>query len=273
MRKAVIAGIAVPVLAILAYVGFNAWLAWGLPARPVSAERPVKGCEGVSENGPNPIRAALQCRARHQEAALLKAHPGLAIRDGDTLSVFYRGQQTHRLIPMARGENACDAVEVHRAMALFDPVSGRTEQVALVSCHNGEFEDRFVALPDGMRWTVHDAAASPDGKMIATGSNMWLDGKGFDLYAWPSRRRVVHFQPSCRVIQWRDEAHIDVTCASDAAPSAFDARVWRGRDGVWRMQATRWLTGILGYTDHSDPEIAPGFSLRPLPRFTAPGGK
>ncbi len=47
----------------------------------------------------------------------------------------------------------------------------------------------------------------------------------------------------------------------------FDAKVWRGGDGIWRMQATRWLPGVLGYTDYGDLELAPGFSLRPLPRF------
>jgi hypothetical protein len=279
VRKIIILGAASIAIAVFAYVGFNAWLAWGLPARPVSDYSTTRGCEAHAQYGNFYIDSPHQCRARQQEAALFKTVPGLATRDGDNLTIFYRGKQTTRLMPVARQNGKCDAVEVHKALALFDPASGQQESVPLISCHYGEFEERFVAMPDGSRWVVKDATASPDGKMIATGANSMFEPSelsGLTLWSWPSRQPITHFTPNCRVIEWTQATRLTVTCFpydKGISETPFDARVWRDTEGMWQMQATRWLNGPLGFSDTDDMEIAPGFSLRPLPRFTGTAGK
>ncbi len=218
MHKIFVTGGAAIAIAAAGYVGFNAWLAWGLPARPISNREPVKGCEGVGWHGNDYTDSPLQCRARLQEARVIKATPGLAVRDRNTLTIFYRGKPAYRLVPSVRNGQAmkddeCDALDLHKAMALFDLASGQKEYVPLISCHLGEFENRFVAMPDGSRWIVRDASASPDGKIIATGTNdVWSTPTGFTLWSWPSRRPIIRFAPSCRVIDWKKATQLTVTC-------------------------------------------------------------
>lgn len=277
-------------LAAFAYAGFNAWMALVPPKRPImDFSKLDPACEEVGQTSNAHVGGALECHFRLNEARRLKAHPGVAVRDGDNLTIFYRGKQSARLIPVPDSETEYDAMDVRKVLSLHDPVTQKPEAVPVIAGYSGEFESRFLALPNDTRWNVRDASASPDGKLVVEGDNrIRVERSTTTLYSWPERKSIAHFNVGCRVLTWRDSGHFMVTCTRKledirtspdvpfadylGPPLAFDARVWRDRDGRWQMQATRWLGTGYEFSPDGDVEIPPTFSLYWLPHYTAVAG-
>ncbi len=258
-------------LAIMGYVGFMLWAAYGKPARPAWDYRVSAECEGVPSRLMEHKNGRLHCHSLIKERRLLKDNPDVAQRNGDTLTFYYAGQTlpVRQPITIVPGD-PCDTVVVHKVLHLFDPSLRRKAALAQISCHNGEFESRALVLPDGELWPLMHADASQDGKTFA-GSH--LDSH-FTLYDWPSRKVIVRFSSGCRRLKWHNALRIEVTCYqglgdysfSQSRPRAFDAVVSVGKNGRWRMQATRWLGGF-EYNENGDLEFSPVFSLRWLPTY------
>ncbi len=293
MRKIITVAAAAVAVAALAYVGLNAWLAWGLPARPF--DRPADGCKAKDfvRNGALWLDGLSDCHARAREALILKNYPNLATRQGEVLTISYAGKPVVQLAPRPAGASdfvpmteACDEYRLKKAISVRDPVSRRPEPLAVVECHWDTVSSRLLVLPNGKRSMVEDVSASPDGLIIAVGDNYPSapGASGFAIRDWASQTDIAAFGPACRVVSWQDASHLIATCMYDpgahsepsdiyAAALPFDAKVWRDTDGVWQMQATRWLSRRhFDDTSSGDTEYRPGFSLRPLPHFTGKAG-
>jgi hypothetical protein len=291
MRKRIVVGLSVLATAFVGYVAFNAWIAFVPPKRPVSSYTYAPECERLPTRGNAYVGSPMECQARIYEAQRLKQHAGLAVRNGNNLTLFYNGKQSARLVakPVRLVDTPdCDSYAVHKILPVHDTVSGKTVDIAQISCHRGEFEERFVSMPDGSRWIVGDASSPPGGKHVVLGQNR-PDFGGVDskltIVSWPDRKVEARFTPRCRVLEWQAEEHFTVTCIANFFPGndtnkslieaehtwlvAFDAKVWRDGKGRWRMQATRWLQPMWEYNNAGDLEYPPTFSLLPLPRFTA----
>ncbi len=290
MRKIVTGLLLVSLLASAAYTGFCAWVAYGTPARPVASYDFAPECEKITHTSNTHRGSQLECQNRISEAQRLRQHPGLAVRDGDNLTIFFDGAPISRLVPVEvdQDDTTCNSYEINDVVTAAETANGRRRDLALVSCYQGEFESRFVVMPDGSRWPTYGAKAAPNGRAVADGDNRWdpEGGQGrLTLYGWPSRKIVARFRPSCRALAWQDDRHFTATCVLDpdsgpvsqtpafilafAPQVGFDAKVWQDDKGIWQMQATRWLRGRLHFDDAGNMEYPPAFSLRPLPHFTA----
>ncbi|MBW8880584.1 MAG: hypothetical protein JF615_03910 [Asticcacaulis sp.] len=287
MRKLIIGILAVTVLVGVIYTGYCAWIAYGTPARRFSRLNTdyAPECKKIPVKS-NAFRGSpWACQRYLDEAVLLKQHPGFAVRDGDSLTILRDGKPALRLLAVnpSTGEDDCNAYDIGKVLSVYEPATAKRSELPLISCHQGEFAYRFLASPDGIRWRVPSAEASPDGRRLAVGDNRW-DAEGgqtrLTLYDWPSRKVVARFRPSCRALTWQDDTRLTATCVQDLAldhPNqrlivsaiAFDAKVWKDERGKWQMQATRWLRGLPVITRDGDQEFHPVFSLRPLPHFTA----
>lgn len=90
-----------------------AYLAFGSLIRPLYDYRLSPQCDRIKTIF-NAFRGSpLECEARLREADLLKAYPGLAARDGDDLTLFYRNRIVTRLVASQTDEQ-CDSVIIHR---------------------------------------------------------------------------------------------------------------------------------------------------------------
>ena len=280
-----VGALAAILLATVGYVGFCAWIAFATPGRPVSHYEYASECEKIVHHSNAYLNSPQQCQMRLFEAVRLQRHPGLAIRDGENLTIYYQGKAISRLVATVhdQSDDECNTFDVGKVLNVYDPAARSHQNLAEVYCHQGEFEKRFIVLPDGSRWPVSDASSSPDGQLIGVGSNKNAGLSGFTLLAWPKRNIVARFAQGCRVIGWQDSSHLTVTCFRtdldhDAeydwrlTPLAFDASVWRDDDGIWQMQATRWLgsqDGHMAFNDYRDLEYRRMFSLQWLPHYTA----
>lgn len=254
-----------------AYCGYMAYLAFGLPNRPIEDYHFSPQCDRIEASSNAHKGSPLECEARLREADLLKANTGLAVREGDNLTLFYANRIVTRLVASETDEE-CDSVSIHKILAVRDGPSARINPLVQISCHHGEFERRFIVLRDGNRWWIPDASASPDGRILAVGQNYAYNDPSFTLtlYLWPSRKVLAKFDAYCRGLVWKDTDNLEVTCVADEKAMAFDAIVRRDSAGKWRMQATRWLHPVmLGYNEMGDMEYPPAFSLKWLPEFEA----
>lgn len=254
-----------------AYCGYMAYLAFGLPTRPIEDYRFPPQCDRIEASSNAYKGSPLECEARLREADLLKVNPGLAVRQGDNLTLFYANRIVTRLVA-SETPDECDTVSIHKVLAVRDESSAHMTPLVQISCHHGEFEQRFIVLRDGNRWWIPDASASPDGRILAVGQNYAYNDPSFafTLYGWPSRKELAQFDAYCRGLVWTDADNLEVTCVTDERSAAFDAVVRRDSAGKWRMQATRWLRPFMrGYNDMGDMEYPPAFSLKWLPEFEA----
>lgn len=294
MRKFITIVSALAAIAACGYVAFCAYIAYGAPRNEADFllkqldVAPI--CDQIPLIGNGHKGGRLECQERLDEAEQMRQNPGLATRDGNNLTIFYHGKQTARLIAAPPGNEEYDSFTMSKVLRLRDPQSGKLESFADITGAHGEFTWHFIALPDGGRWFVRDASPSPDGRMVAMGSNLDLldayAGHELTIHAWPSRAMVAHFTPTCGIATWQDATHFTALCVtriiqypkSDNWPDGlympFDTKVWRDKDGVWQMQATRWLK----WQDRKESrsyhdEYRPTFSLLWLPHFTADRGK
>ncbi|MGN6210110.1 hypothetical protein [Asticcacaulis sp.] len=253
----------------LAYASFSAYQSYKLPSRPVSDYRFLAECEKVPMPDNRFKGSPLECEARIRETDLLKQAPDLIKRNGDDLMVFYNGQPSAKLTPVVEGSQGCDSYSLQSLLPTHDSMTKRVFYLAKISCHSGEFESRFIIMPDGTRWDVSDASTSPDGRLIGIGSNGY-PGDGFTLYEWPERKLIAHFNPSCRVVDWVGSTQLTVTCLHEIKPFgvkdgyflAFDAMVKRDTHGNWTMHTIRWLNPrVMDYNRQGDVEYTPTFAL------------
>lgn len=253
----------------LAYASFSAYQSYKAPRRPIDDYRFSAECDKVPVRGNAFKDSPLECEARIREVELQKQAHDLIKRDGDDVLVFYQGQPSVRLTPVLKGSEGCDSYNLQSLLPTRDSVTQRISYLAKLACHSGELETRFIVMSDGTRWTVSDASASPDGRLIGVGRN-GFPGDGFKLYQWPERKLIAHFNPSCRVVDWQNSTQLTVTCLHDMKPFeirdryflAFDARVKRDEQGNWTMRTTRWLNPrMMDYTRQGDIEYTPTFAL------------
>lgn len=226
----------------LVYLSYMAYLAFGSLIRPLYDYRLSPQCDRIKTIF-NAFRGSpLECEARLREADLLKAYPGLATRDGDDLTLFYRNRIVTRLVASQTDEQ-CDSVIIHKILGVRDEAFARITPLALISCQHDELERRFIVLRDGERWWIPDASVSPDGRILAVGQNDTYSDPSvvFTLYEWPSRKEVAKFDAYFRGLVWADAHHLKVTCIANDGNRGFDAVVRRDSLGKWRMQVTRWL--------------------------------
>lgn len=294
MRKFITTASALTAIVACAYMVFCAYIA-NVPPRN-EADYLLKQldvapiCHKIPVIGNGSKGGRLECEDLLDEAAEMQKNPGLATRDGDNLTIFYHGKQTARLIAVQQSSEEFDTFTMPKVLRLRDSLSGKLDSFADITATHGEFMWHFIALPDGDRWFVRDASPSPDGRMVAMGSNLDLldvnAGHELTIHAWPSRAMVAHFTPTCGIATWQDATHFTAICLtrvvqypkSDHWPDGlympFDATVWRDPHGVWQMQATRWLKWHSpGEPASHHLEYKPTFSLLWLPHFTADRGK
>ena len=253
----------------LAYASFSAYQSYNAPRRPVDDYSFSAECDKIPVRGNRFKGSPLECEARIREVELQKQAPDLIKRDGDDLLVFYYGRPSAQLSPVQDGSEGCDSYNLQSLLPTHDPVTRQISYLAKIACHLGEFETRFIVMPDGKRWDISDASASPDGRLIGVGRN-GFPGDGFKLYQWPERKLIAHFNPSCRVVDWQNQTQLTATCLHEIKPFgikdryflAFDARVKRDEQGNWTMRTTRWLNPrMMDYNRQGDVEYTPTFAL------------
>ena len=288
MRKTTATGAAVLTLAVIAYTGFHAWLAFGLPAPPLSDV--VKTCadKRVIKDRVLYTYDYYRCVEDWREAQVLRTHPALATKDAGGMTIFYSSHPVARLTPRPSSRadmdrdptNAtCDDYRLVKAISVRDPVSARMEPLAVVTCHRDTLSFRALIGPDGKSTLVTEVSASPDGSVIVYGDNAIFrtsEQPGLVLEDWKTRKTLAAFAPRCHVIAWHNATHFDVTCMYDPdwrvtgdVGLPFRGRVWKDGSGQWRLQATRWLDLGRPGVDEAEgrTDYAPGFSLRWLPSF------
>lgn len=209
-----------------------------------------------------------EAAARLNESLVLREHPGLATRSGDTISIRYGGQD---VVTYTDDPNGCQRYIIERAVMVYDQKTGRREPVALVACHFGVTTNRYLVLPNSGKYAVtDDVAASPDGRFLATSDSTVTKARGaFIVIEWPEMDTRAEFPAGCTHLKWQDDGHLTADCWHSDTPNTvnpnesaavfFRAKVWRD-GGVWRMQAVQWL--------HRET-FAPSASAAPLPKFTA----
>ena len=225
----------------------------------------------VAQTDVNPnafIGTPREAAAKLNESLVLQDAPSLAGRSGSVLTIRYRGSD---LVTYTDDPNGCSRYVIERAVKVFDPQSGHLEPIALVACHFGSTTNRYLVLPNTGKYTVtDDVAASPNGHFLATSDSTVTPSRGaFIVIDWPDIDRRAEFPAGCTHIAWQDNDHLTADCWHSDGPNTlnpdesdavfFSTRVWR-QDGVWRMQATRWLQA---------ETFAPVASSAPLPKFTA----
>ncbi len=234
--------------------------------KPKDAPPPPLAHSDISPNAF--IGTPREAAAKLNESLVLKDHPDLATRGGDTITIRYRGQD---VVTYTDDPKGCMRYVVERAIMVFDPQSGAREPIALVACHFGVTTNRYLVLPDSGKYTVtDDVAASPDGRFLATSDATVTVSRGaFIVIDWPNIDTRAEFPAGCTHLAWLDDSHLTADCWHADTPNPlnpnesearfFHAKVWRD-GGVWRMQALQWV----------HPEtFAPRASSEPLPKFTA----
>jgi hypothetical protein len=191
--------------------------------------------------------------ALYYEARLIAQHPNLAHREGRTLTIFSDGKTLATLKPgEPRGQGIEDCV-LAKVLRLASTRSSGFMDVPYIICYTGEFDHPFLLLPSGEQWPALSASASPNGRLVATGSSTSVGQDNFDnltLYAWPSRKPVARFPANCEVIGWRNDTRFNATCIYDPTPNGmgektqndtipFDAMVWQDDSGTWQMQSVQ----------------------------------
>lgn len=194
--------------------------------------------------------------ALYYEAELITQHPNLARREGRNLMLFSNGKPIATFKPGSRtkfSDRPIDDCILNKVLRLASPNSGDLSEVPYVVCYTGEFDYDFILMPDGEQWTALSASASPNGRLVATGSSTSVGQDNLDnltLYAWPSRKPVARFPADCEVIGWRDDTRFNATCIYDPTPNGmdektqddtipFDAMVWQDDSGAWQMQSVQ----------------------------------
>ncbi|MBP2158211.1 MULTISPECIES: hypothetical protein [Asticcacaulis] len=205
--------------------------------------------------------------AKAQEAAILKAHPEMAIRNGPELVISYRGEP---LVTYTDNPQGCDRYIVERAIEIRDPDSGTLEPIALVACHFGTTTNRYLVLPNSGKYNVMgDIAASPNGRYLATTDSTVTKARGaFIITQWPNTESRAEFPAGCKNIEWQSDSALTADCWRSEHPNTvnpdesdavfFRAKVWRD-DETWRMTATDWLAR----------DGSPALSNRPYPLLAA----
>ena len=154
--------------AACAYVAFCAWIAFVPPRNSADyvlkplvvapACHMIEGSSNAYKGGP------LECQDLLDETEQMRQNPGLATRDGRNLTIFYGGEQVARLVAAQPGDQEYDSFTMPQVLHLRDPQSRTLQSFADITSAHGEFTFHFVVLPEGGRWFVADASASPDGR-------------------------------------------------------------------------------------------------------------
>ncbi len=244
-------------------------------------------CDSVPMHGNLFRHSRFECLARLAEAEEMKKTPGVVLRQGDTLHVFYRQKHAFDLVttePELARLTSCSAYVFVGTVALFDPASGRPEKIPRILCYFAETDRDIVMLPSGEQLLIQQASASPDGRILASGNQTSYrpEDKRLRLVEWPSRRLLAQFDQNCHILRWHDNSHADALC-SDFVPARlpwawngergllFNANLSRDAAGIWHLQATRWLNPRSGHISvfGVDEGYLPLWALRPLPGYTA----
>ncbi len=227
----------------------------------------------------------IHCTDLFDEADILKANPGLGARSGDRLTLMYGDRSVATLTDGPDANGDCDTFNLYGVMTVFDRTAGALRKVPLVGCHHGEFENHFALLPDGKRWLIGNADASPDGHLVAASGASYRDD-AMTVYSWPELTPLARFALPCWNIAWKDNSTLTVTCdyrpanPTSGHPDGFDGRIWRDADEKWHLQATRWTYSDAddnddyesGAADSAEAQSAQEASAEPetpLPRFDA----
>lgn len=209
-----------------------------------------------------------EAAAKLNESLVLKAHPQLARRSGEVLTIRYQGRD---VVTYTDDPKGCTRYVIERAVMVYDQRTGGREPIALVACHFGVTTNRYLVLPNSGKYAVtDDVAASPDGRFLATSDSTVTRSRGaFVVIDWPNIETRAEFPAGCTHLKWQDDGHLTADCWHADTPNPvnpnesearfFHAKVWRD-GGVWRMQAVQWV--------HQDT-FAPRASSEPLPKFTA----
>lgn len=273
MRKTIISVLAGLAVIGAAYAGGCALAAFGSPSIAVSKITIRPECRSLPpESWTVHHGTSMECEQLRREDARLKAHPGLAIREGRNLTIFYRGLPVTRLQMLQWGDkpSPCNGYDIRSVLALYDRETAKTENVADVVCHVGEVSRHVLVLPDGTPWWLSRPAASSDGRRIGGMPDGPAVPLGLTIYDWPRRNVVAYFPVYCDALAWKDADHLTASSCRGKRRGkyAFNARVWRDERGRWQLQATQWLDANRvikienGYIMNT-----PVFSLRPLPHF------
>ncbi|MGZ3305175.1 MAG: hypothetical protein ACXU8U_04875 [Asticcacaulis sp.] len=207
------------------------------------------------------------------EAALTAKYPGLARRDGGSLTIYDRGKTITILkaVSEPNSNSECDSYVIVKVLILFDPVVRAREPFAVVSCHLGEFGRNMLILPSGATLEVGDASASPDGNLLVIGDDHELSDNFIKLriYNWPEMKSFVRFEPFCSFLAWQDETHFAVSCMYGPEHSLrhFYARVSQDRNDSWQMVSTAELSAD-GHEVTTVPDLATrGYPLEKDPHL------
>ncbi len=229
-----------------------------------SPKAPQPRAEGIDPTFEGSPREAA---AIANEKRLIAAHPDLAVRNGNSLTIRYDGEDLSTYTNDAIG---CRRYYIINVLTMRDP-SGKKVAAAEVVCLFGNAENKYVVLPTSDKLVVLDeVTASPDGKWLALGLDRADIAQGqLSLAPWPDVRDAVTFPAHCHDVKWLSADHFTATCWSNDGPdtgNAYDsfAHYFTAdvtlESGRWEMRATQWL--------HRDT-LKPAPYKTPLYHFTA----
>jgi hypothetical protein len=207
---------------------------------------PPQRAEGID---PTFEGSALETRTKAVEAALMAANPGLAIRNGQELTIFHGSEAITTYTDDPQG---CQRYFLTGVVKLRGK-DGDLYPVAGVTCHFANSENTYLVLPNSDKYLVREeASVSPDGQILASGFDRADKTQGsLTLANWPHIRDVVIFPAHCTGMIWQDSTHFTATCWHNEGPNSsnpydsfalyFSARINKDTAGKWQMQAVQWL--------------------------------
>ena len=187
-----------------------------------------------------------------KEAQEIKAAPGMAKRDGDTLTISYDGK------PVASFTGQYARWTFDGTIDLANP-DGTKASLARVYLNDDEIGFTNIVLKDGRVLSLAEQLiVSPDGRLIASGQGNSQYTVGSNLVLWNNSLtpQQVPFSANCAPLTWHDDTHLSVQCTRDEDDSLMSvATIARQDDGSWLFTETRKLT-------YGDPKTFAKLKLR-----------
>lgn len=242
---------------IIAAVTFSGCDRWKAPqgqaeqAAQSSAAISAESEAEVSPDAPDPAYVKSQLAT---EKSTIAAHPGLAVRTGDTLTISYDGKAVASFTAPYVAWVFAGTIKVADA-------EGKSETLAVVYHNGGEIGWHYIVRRDGTVVALDDEILiSPDGRFIASGygGTDWDSQMRVAEWNGAAYPRIVIFKANCSPVAWQDKDHFTAACTREEDDAVMMlAKVGRDAAGQWHLDETAQRQD-----DNKDYPTQPGIKLR-----------